>query len=274
MTTLVSWVSYMPGPKGTAPNALYLVSDSRITWGSSARHWDAGRKVFTCRIEPHMFGYCGDVVFPSLVLAQIISAIDNGLLFADDADAEQKHTIVFESIQRSFRRRHDTPDQNFWILHALRTGDGPGRIYSVWQIFYNAKTRTWDTVSLPIPPKTAIVAILGTGTASVKKHVSLWTRSDVGGRSSAIFSAFCDALFSKEDLHSGGAPQIAALHPGSHAQIIGFIQDDIHYLHGLEMIPGKMLHRIKWRDRHFQNINPSTRRRGANDRRLKRPFGL
>ena len=45
---------------------IYLASDSRITWGSANRRWDAGRKLFTSDKSSHAFGYCGDVVFPSL----------------------------------------------------------------------------------------------------------------------------------------------------------------------------------------------------------------
>lgn len=61
-----------------------------------------GRKVFTCRIEPHMFGYCGDVVFPSLAIAQIVSAIDNGVLFRAKASADDKHEAVYASLKKSF----------------------------------------------------------------------------------------------------------------------------------------------------------------------------
>jgi len=275
MTSLLSWVSYTStGKDRTTPTALYIVSDSRITWGSSARHWDAGRKVFSCRLEAHIFGYCGDVVFPSLVLAQITSAIDSGILFPDGAAAEKKHAIIFESIQRSFERRHNAPGENFSIIHALRIGEDDSGQYFVWQISYNVRTKVWESEGLAIPPKTGVIAILGSGGKSVKEHVRRWSQSDVGARSSAIFSAFCDALFSEEDPHTGGAPQIAALHRGSHGQIIGFVHDGVHYLHGLQIGPAKVLHRLRWRDRHFQAINPTTLKRAAGTRRFERPKGL
>ena len=230
--------------------------------------------MFSCRIEPHIFGYSGDVVFPSLVLAQIVSAIDNGVLFRTQAGAEEKHDVVYESLKRSFRRRRDTPDQDFWILHALRTGEDATRKFSVSQVSYSSKQKRWSSAPLAVLPKTGVIAVLGTGKSSVEKHIDRWTKSDVGARSSAFFSGFCDALFSGEDKHSGGMPQIGALNPGSHAQILGFIHDGAHYLNGLEVIPVKTLHRIKWFDRHFQNINPSTMQRWARARRLERPSGL
>jgi hypothetical protein len=252
MTTLISWVTYKAG-QVSIPNSIYIVSDSRISWGRHEAHWDGGRKVFTCRIEAHMFGYCGDVVFPSLVLAQIVSAIDNGVLFRSNASAEEKHEGVYTSLRKSFQRRRDTPDRDFWILHALRMGENATRKFSVRQISYDCKQKEWQSTPLAIPTQTGIIAMLGSGKASVKKYVDRWIASDVGARSSAFFSGFCDALFSAEDKHSGGMPQIGALNPGSHAQIIGFRNGDAHYLHGLELIPVKTLHRIKWCDRHFQN---------------------
>jgi len=82
MTTLIAWIVYSAtGERPELPRAIYVASDSRITWGSQARRWDAGRKVFNPSKAPHIFGYCGDVVFPSLVLGQVISAIDNNIMF-------------------------------------------------------------------------------------------------------------------------------------------------------------------------------------------------
>jgi hypothetical protein len=241
MTTLVSWATYKAGQVG-APNSIYIVSDSRVTWGTPKSYWDGGRKVFTCRIEPHMFGYCGDVVFPSLVLAQIVSAIDNGVLFGIKATAEEKHDVVYASVKKSFHRRRDTPDQDFSILHALRMGENTTRKFSVWQISYDSKQKEWRSKPLAIPTTTGIIGILGSGKVSVKKHIDRWIKSDVGARSSAFFSGFCDALFSAEDEHSGGVPQIGALNPGSHAQIIGFINDGAHYLHGLGPVDSHRSH--------------------------------
>lgn len=270
---LVSWAVHRAG-QASQPTSIYFTSDSRITWGSHTTYWDGGRKVFACRIEPHMFAYCGDVVFPSLVLAQIVSAIDNGVLFESNANAEQKHAVICTSLKKSFERRRDTPDQDFSILHALRMGENAERHFAVWHVSYSCKRKKWQSTSLPIPSTTGLIAVLGSGESSVKKHIDRWTASDVGARSSAFFSGFCDALFSTEDKYSGGMPQIAALNPGSHAQIIGFIDDDAHYLHGLEVIPAKTLGRLKWRDRHFQNIDPLTLKQDAAARRLKRPSGL
>ena len=72
MTTLQSWVSYSDtGEKPHLPRAVYIASDSRITWGAAHRRWEAGRKVFAAKEYPHLFGYCGDVILPALLIGQI-----------------------------------------------------------------------------------------------------------------------------------------------------------------------------------------------------------
>ena len=273
MTTLLSWAVHRAGDH-KAPSSVYFASDSRITWSKNTSYWDGARKIFTCRMEPHMFGYCGDVVFPSLVLAQIVSVIDNGLLFEDGTDVEEMHAAVYEALKKSFELRRNVPNNDFWVLHALRRGEEEERSFSVQRIYYSAKQKEWETAQIPIPPKTGVIALLGSGTALAKKHIDCWVKSDVGARSSAFFSGFCDAIYLAKDPHSGGVPQIASLNPGSHAQNIGFIANGKRYLHGLEVEPRRILHRIKWRDRHFQNINPLTLKLGAGERRLIRPRGV
>jgi hypothetical protein len=274
MTSLLCWATYREGEAAT-PSSIYVASDSRITWGGPNRLWDGARKVFTCRIEPHVYGYSGDVVFPSLAIAQIVSAIDNGALFPKGANAELMHEIVLASLTVSFQRRHQTPDQDFSILHVLRTGKNKRRRFSVRQISYDSKRKEWKSVTSVIPAKTDTIAILGSGGTSVKKHMHKWRASDAWGRSAAIFSGFCDALFSAEDRYSGGMPQLGAVNPGSHAQIIGFVDDDgALYLHGLAVSPVKTMRRIRWFNRDFEDRDPLTNELRPGARRFPRPKGI
>jgi len=91
MTTVIAWISYSDtGESPDLPRAMYMASDSRITWGSRVRRWDAGRKIFSPFKEPHIFEYWGDVVFPSLVLGQLVSAIDHGIL-AHRRSSQRRH---------------------------------------------------------------------------------------------------------------------------------------------------------------------------------------
>ena len=229
MTTLIAWVAYT----AKIPNALYIVSDSRITWGSYNRRWDAGRKLFVPSEHAHMFGYCGDVVFPSLVLAQVTAAIDQNILFAADLDAEAKQTIVYESIKSSFARRHNVPTPSFSILHAVRTSPWPTSSFALWRIDYQAKDKSWDSSKIQMASRTGVVVSLGSGVPAANVYARRWQGSDVAGTSISIFSAFCDAISSGSDPLSGGAPQIAALYTSLPPRTIGFVSEGKHYLHGL-----------------------------------------
>lgn len=253
MTTLIAWLSY---PKSKAHvSAVYLASDSRITWGSANRRWDAGRKLFTSDKSAHAFGYCGDVVFPSLVLAQVISAIDQKQIFEDDAPPNQQHTAIISVIKSSFERRHNAPDQSFTILHAHRDGSGDSASFRVWQIDYDHGRKAWKSELLKLPKDTETIVELGSGASATKQHGRRWSASDVGGTSRSVFSAFCDALGSRADPLSGGAPQLAALYTSGPARPLGVFYQDHRFLHGLPLAIHAPSSKLEWRDKLFQRVD-------------------
>jgi hypothetical protein len=162
MTTLMVWISYSnTGERSNLPRSIYLASDSRITWGSESRRWDAGRKSFAPVKEPHLFGYCGDVVFPSLVLGQLVSAIDQGILFHHGASGAERNTSVLASLQTSHGRRHNVAEHDFQIVHVYRSHDWPSTEFLCWKIGFTAKNGRWDCSELPLPMKTGVVLSLG-----------------------------------------------------------------------------------------------------------------
>ena len=272
MTTLVAWVSYSAtGERPDLPKAIYFASDSRITWGSQARRWDAGRKLFSPLAEPHLFGYCGDVVFPSLVLGQVVSAIDNNILFERGMAADERHERILESMKGSFHRRHNAPDQDFSVLHAFREKSWPSTKFSVWYVDYQTKTKMWTSKKLPIPTETKPLIYLGSGRSSAKVFGRQWEASDVGGTSRSIFSAFCESIEAGSDRLTGGPPQIAGLYMKMGPQTFGSVNNGRLYLHGLEISRGKMLANIEWRDELFQRIDQKTLKPLRGARRFARP---
>jgi hypothetical protein len=272
MTSVIAWISYSDtGESPELPRAMYMASDSRITWGTQVRRWDAGRKIFSPYKEPHLFGYCGDVVFPSLVLGQLVSAIDHGILFPPEASAVEKNSAVFESIKASHKRRHNVQEQDFTILHVHRCYDWPSTTFAAWVISYAAAHGLWNCQEIPLPLDTAIAVALGSGADSAKSHVGRWADSDVGGTSRAIFSAFCDAITSGEDRLSGGVPQMSGLYTEGPPQPLGYIENGLSFLHGLQLEPGGALSNIEWRDRLFQRVDPRTRLPIPDARRFARP---
>lgn len=97
MTLIASFIGVdckFPKPK---PASIYIVSDSRISWGEKAK-FDNGRKVFGCKNSPDIFGYCGDVLFPSIVLNQIADIADQGLLFEPNWTCKEKFQAVVNKL--------------------------------------------------------------------------------------------------------------------------------------------------------------------------------
>lgn len=185
-----------------------------------------------------------------------------------------QHEIIFNSIQKSFSRRHNAPDEDFWILHAARVSPWPTPAFALWVIHYSVEGKVWEDTEIPMPSETKSLISLGTGGPSAKIHVRRWQQSDTGGTSRSIFCAFHDAIKSGDDPLSGGPPQIAALYLNGPPQTIGFIEKGTHYLHGLELMPRPTLRNIEWRDSLFQRINPRTMRVLKGARRFARPRGV
>src|SRR5689334_18933450 len=117
MTLLTSWVGV--DTHGIA--SIYIASDSRITWTNSVT-FDFGRKVFAFNNYPDILGYCGDVLFPSIVLGQIVEMADNGLLFDENYNCKQKFEAIKEKLIQIFHKYpyEQVAIDSLQIIHASR----------------------------------------------------------------------------------------------------------------------------------------------------------
>jgi hypothetical protein len=215
-----------------------MASDSRISWGSERVRWDAGRKLFSCRRYPEIFGYAGDVVFPSLVLGQISEIADFGLLYNPADNANQRHQKILAAVKASYDRRHNANIADFCILHGSREFSGQKSQFKLWRLLFSARTQTWHDEAIAVPTnRSVLLATIGTGSASVKSHSLSWDTSDQGGTSRAIFSAFCDSVRSNQDPMSGGVPQLVGMYHTRMPQTFGIVQDRRRYMHGFAVRP-------------------------------------
>jgi hypothetical protein len=257
VTTLASWISV----DGSGPSAIYVVADSRITWGSHARRWDSGRKVFPAN-SADVFAYCGDVLFPSLVLGQITDLIDRNLLWAPQTPSDARHEAVVTVLQTAFERQHQTPKGDFSIFHCSREGQGVGSVFNLWRIDYSARPDVWADCQVEIcqAGKSRLLLSGGSGRPAFEEAIAEWSCSPQGGTARAVFSAFCETLEIGKDRLSGGVPQIAALDRNSCGKLVGFVSEDMRYLYGLPVAWSPDMSKIEWVDRLFQRISPETLR--------------
>ncbi len=275
MTTLQSWISYSDtGQRRHLPRAVYLASDSRITWGTTDRRWEAGRKVFAANVEPHLFGYSGDVVLPSLVIGQIVSAIDARVLFGPAASAEERHAAVLRAVERGVAAAVLTPTLDFVIHHLHRERAWPQTRFRAWTIAYSSSQRTCKSWEVGMPRTTTVIGSFGTGQKAVQAHYEYWQETEAKGRSRAIHASFCDSVRSPDDPFSGGPPQLAALYVKGPAVQIGVFVEGRAFLNGLEVDLGSNLEGTEWRDCLGQVVDPKTYTVAQGARRFARPSKL
>jgi hypothetical protein len=253
MTTLIAWL----GIDQRGPSSLYLASDSRITWGSGDRRWDVGRKLFACKGSADIFGYCGDVLFPSLVLGQITDATNQSLLVGVEDDAETRHKTFLHVMRFSFDQSYNAPNQSFKILHAAREGEGMVATFRIWCMMYCVSTQSWSDEELQLPDRhSALITALGSGASCVEDFNREIERKDTQGRTSrAVFWAFCDALKSNKDPLSGGAPQLAGIYRTQGPKAFGVVYEGRRYFQGLPLDAGIFFDNVEWRDEQFQRVD-------------------
>jgi hypothetical protein len=266
MTTLIAWVSV----DARAPSAAYLASDSRITWGPQ-RRWDSGRKLFASGATPDIFGYAGEAFFPSQALSQALDLVDRSILWTQVTSAEERHLSLLHFLQMAYRRRHNTPEFDFSIVHVAR---GMDREFMAWTISYAADKRSWTDTSIDkasIGGHSDLILALGSGTQEFMTDMRRWRGSAQGNTSRAIFGAFCDALKAGRDPLSGGEPQLVGLTLKGPGQMFGYCTEDKAYMFGSPLEQNEALYSLEWRDATFQRIDPLTLKLVEGAQRQVRP---
>jgi len=267
MTSLASWI----GIDSRGPSSIYIVSDSRISWGDNAI-WNCGRKVFASRTTPEIFGYCGDVLFPSMFLGQIVDAISAGQ-FRDIVDPYVRAEKLLRYAQCG---REGFPviskQDSFSILYCSRTGMGMDTHFRAFLIGYSSCDDSWSLDEQEIPQKSGKIIVLGTGSRAVNDWDQRWSGSSQGGTSRAFFSAFCDSLASGSDSRTGGAPQLVGIRRTLPAEHYGVIWDGHRYLLGLRITDEDTCHGVtEWRNALFERCDFSTMAAMSSAQRHARP---
>ena len=174
MTLLVSWVGIDPHGITSA----YIAADSRVSWGNVA-NFDHGRKVFAFRHSPDILGYCGDVLFPTMVLSQITEMADQGLLFSPKATCKERFEAIKEKLVQQFhaypRMVEEITAPVLQILHISRSPIN-NTDFSCWVIEWTRKNG-WSGKNIDIPSISGILFSLGSGSEEFNKN---YVRYDKG----------------------------------------------------------------------------------------------
>ena len=260
MTLLASWI----GIDTHGPTSAYIVSESRFVWDSS-RHFDYGKKVFASKSYPEIFGYAGDVLFPSIVLSQILEMIDSGLIFDKNMSCDQKNKIVYEKLCYSFSKYPDVCGNNpIQIIHLSRDTCFKGYPSFHHYLMTWSRTSGGKHIEYPIPEKSVLVHVLGSGSNEFNKnYYDRYQHSKNRFTSRNVFHCFIDTLKNITDEHCGGAPQLVGIYrkPCTFGCEYGIIYNRRRYFLGMEIPKDAFFAKVEWRNGFFELCDGEKRKK-------------
>ncbi|MEP0886097.1 hypothetical protein NDI49_31680 [Trichocoleus sp. ST-U3] len=251
MTSLIAWI----GTGAGGLNSVYLASDSRISWSGNSTPlvWDCGRKLFASRKYPDILGYCGDVLFPSQILAQVIEHINADLLFKAEDAPRTKFEKIVSIIKQSFLGYPIWSSDTVSIIYCTRQNFSKQPAAYIWRLTW--KAGEWNTNLLPLPIRSGLVTALGSGEKTINAFYEKWNQSEISNTSRNVFSAFCDALKSGGDSRSGGSPQLVGFYREGSAKSFGVIYNNERYLFGLPVNQDAEWEGVEWRNELFERCD-------------------
>jgi hypothetical protein len=253
MTLLVSWV----GKDSRKISSFYIASDSRLSWDNTV-NYDYGRKVFAFKNSPDIVGYCGDVLYPTLVLGQILEMDNDNLLFNPNHTNQERSRILFDEIQEKFSEYPSKQDIS--IIHVSRQNETD----FLCNVFCWTKNDGWNMGEKEIPDSSDEVIILGTGKKEFDRRYRDYLKGYSGKTSRALFQCLSHSLLEisdlkMNDLRCGGAPQLVGLYNKFNGKNLGVIYEGKRYFLGREIEPNnRLLNNIEWRNGFFERCDGVT----------------
>ena len=260
MTLLVSWIAV----DTHGPTSAYMVSDSRISWNNYQK-FDYTKKVFASKKYPEIFGYAGEVLFPSIVLSQIVELIDMNLLFNEEMTSADRNKIVYEKLQYSFSKYPNVYGDNpIQILHISRD-----TLFNSYPNFYQYimmwnKRDGWKRKVIKIPSESGILQVLGSGSNEFRQNYKDRYQHGVNKSTSRnVFHCFIDTLNNIEDKKCGGAPQLVGIYrkPFTSGNIFGILFNGKRFFLGMEVPKDSCYDEIEWRNENFELCSGETKKR-------------
>ena len=254
MTLLVAWA----GIDTHGTSSIYITSDSRISWGDSAS-FDYGRKVFAFTQWPDILGYCGDVLFPSIALNQIVDIADADLLFSPSFSCKQKFQAIVDKLNDLFRQypQHHSgiADNALSIIHAARDPNDNTKFFC-HTISWDAR-QGWHGNESALPKMSSVLFALGSGASEFDDNYARYANGPNQDTSRAVFHCFCDTLTKTSDTHVGGAPQLVGIYrkPNSSAFTAGVIYEGKRYFLGAHIDNLRNLDAVEWRNTNFERCD-------------------
>lgn len=273
MTLLVSWI----GRDTHGVTSSYIISDSRFTW-SNNHIFDFGKKVFASKNFPELFGYAGDVLFPSVVLSQIIEMIDSGVLLTKQMTCNQKHEIIQNQIRLSLSNYpNELEGRPIQIIHISRETVFKGYpSFHHYYMSYDSK-KGWECLEQDLPDKSGIIKVIGSGANNFNTNYYKYQNTKNVDTSRNVYQCFVHTLgHIDEKCDCGGAPQLVGLirKPETFGINYGIIYRNKRYLLGMEVPNESNFQGVAWRNMFFEISDGESKRRIPGAAKQPRPSEL
>jgi len=254
MTLLVAWA----GVDTHGVGSMYIGADSRISWKKGVE-FDHCRKIFAFSEYPDILGYCGDVLFPSIVLGQIIELGDSGLLFEENYSSVQKYQAIVNKLNHQFQAypviESGLAGNSLQIIHASKNPNS--KSFECRSITWT-KANGWRGTKVTLPQQSEILFTLGSGRQEFLENYQLFQSGDNTGTTRNIYHCLCHTILNSSDLQVGGAPQLAGLirKPDSVAIEYGIIHQSQRYFLGSRIDDLRIrASNVEWRNENFERCD-------------------
>ena len=253
MTLLLSWV----GKDSRKISSFYIASDSRISWNNSTK-FDYSQKVFAFSKTPDILGYCGDVLYPTIIINQILSMGEDEILFKKEASRYERTNIIFDELKKKFNEypSERVMTDSIQIIHASRDN----QVDFLCNIFRWSSKIGWTINEEKIPDGSDKVIVLGSGKDEFYARYLDYLRSSNGKTSRALFQCLSHSLFEIKDLKCGGSPQLVGLYNKFNGQKIGIIYQNRRFFLGKEVNESEMINNIEWRNELFERCDGKSKK--------------
>ncbi len=269
MTMLASWICFDPH----GPTSAYIVSDSRFSTNKSV--FDYGKKVFASKQFPEIFGYCGDVLFPSVILSQIVEMIDSGILINEKMNCDKKNSVIFERICYSLKEyKNILHGSLIEIIHITRD-----TVFDKYPNFYAYKLKWTQTEGIKterilMKSESGIIEVMGAGESEFSENYKRYQQGKNRNTSRNVFHCFLDTLSNTKKFTCGGAPQLVGIYrkPFTGGKNYGIIYNNKRYFLGMGVPTKSHFKDIEWRNELFELCSGYTKKRIPNAK--KQPDSL
>lgn len=255
MTLIISWIGVDDKKEGKSISSIYIASDSRYSWGNVEKY-DYGVKVFGASKHPEIFGFCGDVLFPSTILGQLIPQIDNGLFLADKDSCDTKNKKITDYIKTSLNSYpKGFLNGSFTILHGTRKD----KTFKLFKTSFSPDTG-FNNEEINLPKISTKIYSGGSGKAEFNTNWEKWKKEKHNDfrTSRGVYHCLYQTLKEITDPQTGGLPQIVGLYRNKNSRLFGIVDNDKKYIFGKESSENINSTSIEWRNENFERMNPET----------------